>query len=567
MRLPPLSALLNLAFLCVFCSTGPLEDVVIDRYHIPLVCPREVTLGDHVRYHYNGSFEDGKKFDSSHDRGYPFSGLVGIGRLITGMDRGLQGMCVNERRKIIVPPHLAYGSLGAGSVIPPDATLYFDVHMLDIWNIEDKVQIHTLYKPAECNRTVESSDFVRYHYNGTLLDGTEFDSRYLHSRGHTYDTYIGQDWLIKGMDEGLIGMCVGERRSIIMPPFLAYGEQGFGTKIPPNASLMFDVLLLDLHNPKDDITIDSKKSPESCTRRSVAGDYIRYHYNATLLDGTPFDSSYSRNQTYNTYIGMGYVIAGMDKALQGLCIGDRMRVTVPPHMAYGETGVDKIIPGSAVLVFDVHVIDFHNPKDNVEVTTTFKPESCNDTTQTDDLVRYHYNCSLLDGTQLFSSHDYKNPQEIILGANKVIDGLDTALHGMCAGERRVAIVPPHLGHGENGARGVPGSAVLHFELELVDFKKGVPNGYLFVWLRDAPENLFEAMDLDKNGEVPLEEFSTFIKNQVDNGIGRLKPGEDAEANIKDMFVNQDRDKDGRIVAEELKLKTDEDAEKVRHEEL
>ncbi|CAI5789967.1 peptidyl-prolyl cis-trans isomerase FKBP10 [Podarcis lilfordi] len=151
---------------------GPLEDVVIDRYYIPKVCLREVQMGDFVRYHYNGTFQDGTKFDSSYDRGATVAGVAGVGRLITGMDRGLQGMCVNERRHLIVPPHLGYGSIGVAGLIPPDTTLYFDVILLDIWNKEDKLQITTVSKPQRCNRTVENSDFVRYHYNGTLLDGT-----------------------------------------------------------------------------------------------------------------------------------------------------------------------------------------------------------------------------------------------------------------------------------------------------------------------------------------------------------------------------------------------------------
>lgn len=62
-----------------------------------------------------------------------------------------------------------------------------------------------------------------------------------------------------------------------------------------------------------------------------------------------------------------------------------------------------VIPPSAVLVFDIHVIDFHNPSDKVEVEVTYKPEVCNDTTAPNDHVRYHYNCTLLDGTRLFSS--------------------------------------------------------------------------------------------------------------------------------------------------------------------
>uniref|UniRef100_A0A803XKW6 peptidylprolyl isomerase n=1 Tax=Meleagris gallopavo TaxID=9103 RepID=A0A803XKW6_MELGA len=442
----------------------------------------------------------------SYDRGATVAGVVGVGRLITGMDRGLQGMCVNERRHLIVPPHLGYGSIGVAGLIPPDATLYFDVVMLDIWNKDDKLQITTLAKPEHCNRTVENSDFVRYHYNGTLLDGTPFDSSY--SKDSTYDTYVGTGWLIKGMDQGLLGMCAGEKRSIIIPPFLAYGEKGYGTVIPPQASLVFSVLLVDFHNPKDGISLEHLEVPASCRRRAVTGDFVRYHYNGTLMDGTLFDSSYSRNQTYNTYIGKGYIIPGMDQGLQGVCIGERRRVVVPPHLAYGENGVGNKIPGSAVLIFDVHVIDFHNPADPVEVETVHRPEGCNVTARDRDFIRYHYNCSLLDGTRLFSSHDYEKPQEVTLGANKVIEGLNSGLLGMCVGERRVLIVPPHLGHGENGARGVPGSAVLRFEVELISLEEGVPEGYLFIWHGDPPENLFEQMDLNKDGQIPADEVPT-----------------------------------------------------------
>nr|AAC37678.1 FKBP65 binding protein [Mus musculus]prf//2204313A FK506-binding protein 65kD [Mus musculus] len=544
---------------------APLEDVVIERYHIPRACPREVQMGDFVRYHYNGTFEDGKKFDSSYDRSTLVAIVVGVGRLITGMDRGLMGMCVNERRRLIVPPHLGYGSIGVAGLIPPDATLYFDVVLLDVWNKADTVQSTILLRPPYCPRMVQNSDFVRYHYNGTLLDGTGFDNSY--SRGGTYDTYIGSGWLIKGMDQGLLGMCPGEKRKIIIPPFLAYGEKGYGTVIPPQASLVFYVLLLDVHNPKDTVQLETLELPQGCVRRAVAGDFMRYHYNGSLMDGTLFDSSYSRNHTYNTYVGQGYIIPGMDQGLQGACIGERRRITVPPHLAYGENGTGDKIPGSAVLIFDVHVIDFHNPSDPVEIKTLSRPpENCNETSKIGDFIRYHYNCSLLDGTRLFSSHDYEAPQEITLGANKVIEGLDRGLQGMCVGERRQLIVPPHLAHGENGARGVPGSAVLLFEVELVSREDGLPTGYLFVWYQDPSTSLFEDMDLNKDGEVPPEEFSSFIKAQVNEGKGRLMPGQDPDKTISDMFQNQDRNQDGKITAEELKLKSDEDQERV-HEEL
>ncbi|KAM6897815.1 peptidyl-prolyl cis-trans isomerase FKBP9 [Xenentodon cancila] len=552
----------------VECNPSPvLGDVVVDRYVIPADCPREAKDGDHVRYHYNATFVDGKTFDSSHQRGDAKVGLIGEGRLIAGLDKGLKGMCVNERRKVTVPPHLAYGSTGAGDVVPPDTTLVFDVHLLDLWNKADLVVTKTISTPKDCKRSVMRTDFVRYHFNGTLLDGTIFDSSY--TRKQTHDSLVGEGWLIKGMDEGLLGMCVGEIRNIVIPPFKGYGEKGSGTEIPSQATLVFNVLLVDIHNPKDNITIENQVVPELCNRRSVVGDYIRYHYNGTFLNGITFDTSYQRNTTYNTYIGMGYVIAGMDQALLGVCIGERRRVIIPPHLAYGEKGAGNVIPPSAVLVFDIHVIDFHNPNDKVDIQVSYKPEVCNDTTAANDLVRYHYNCTLVDGTLLFSSHDYENLQDAILGADKVIDGLDEGLRGMCVGEKRVVTVPPHFGHGERGAGAVPGSAVLVFDIELLSFERGVPPGYLFVWLGEPPADLFDAMDMDKNGKVPQEEFGEFITLQVAEGKGRIKPGLTMEQVIADMFQNQDRNKDGVITADELKLKIDEDKEReeARHEEL
>ncbi|XP_004859444.1 peptidyl-prolyl cis-trans isomerase FKBP10 isoform X2 [Heterocephalus glaber] len=569
-RLPLLQALLALqavgrALGRASPAGGPLEDVVIERYHIPRACPREVQMGDFVRYHYNGTFEDGRKFDSSYDRSSLVAIVVGVGRLITGMDRGLMGMCVNERRRLVVPPHLGYGSIGVAGLIPPDATLYFDVVLVDVWNKADTVQVSVLLRPPLCPRMVQAGDFVRYHYNGSLLNGVPFDSSY--SRGGTYDTYVDSGWLIKGMEQGLQGMCPGERRRVTIPPFLAYGEKGYGTVIPPQASLVFHILLVDVHNPKDTVQVDTLELPAGCVRKAVPGDFMRYHYNGSLMDGSPFDSSYSRNHTYDTYIGQGYIIPGMDQGLQGACMGELRRITVPPHLAYGENGTGNKIPGSAVLIFHVLIVDFHNPSDPVGIETLLRPsEPCNKTSKLGDFIRYHYNCSLMDGTRLFSSHDFAAPQEATLGANKVIEGLDRGLQGMCVGERRRLVVPPHLAHGESGARGVPGSAVLLFEVELVSREDGLPDGYLFVWHKDPPSSLFEDMDLNKDGEVPPEEFSSFIKAQVQEGKGRLLPGQDPEKTIGDMFRNQDRDQDGRITAAELKLKSDEDQERL-HEEL
>jgi FKBP-type peptidyl-prolyl cis-trans isomerase len=92
----------------------------------------EATAGKTAVVHYTGWLMDGTKFDSSVDRNQPFSFPLGAGQVIKGWDEGVQGMKVGGKRTLVIPPALGYGARGAGNVIPPNATLKFEVQLLDV---------------------------------------------------------------------------------------------------------------------------------------------------------------------------------------------------------------------------------------------------------------------------------------------------------------------------------------------------------------------------------------------------------------------------------------------------
>lgn len=102
-----------------------IEDVVLGE-------GAEAVAGQDVTVHYSGYLTDGSKFDSSRDRFQPFSFPLGAGHVIKGWDLGVQGMKVGGQRKLTIPAELGYGARGAGGVIPPNATLVFDVELLSV---------------------------------------------------------------------------------------------------------------------------------------------------------------------------------------------------------------------------------------------------------------------------------------------------------------------------------------------------------------------------------------------------------------------------------------------------
>lgn len=100
-------------------------------------CTIKSRKGDTLQMHYTGTLEDGKKFDSSLDRGQPFVFTLGAGQVIKGWDQGLLGMCEGEKRKLVIPSDMGYGDAGAPPKIPGGATLVFEVELLKVERKEE----------------------------------------------------------------------------------------------------------------------------------------------------------------------------------------------------------------------------------------------------------------------------------------------------------------------------------------------------------------------------------------------------------------------------------------------
>ncbi len=200
-----------------------------------------VSDGDVVLVHYVGrlgNVKDGEVFDSSREKGKPFPVTVGSGQVIAGWEKGLQGMKKGEVRTLSIPHYLAYG-LAEKPKIPPKSRLFFEVEVMDFVQ-PGELKSETVTKGE--GTAIKSGEKGDFHYTG-WLDGFESDKKFDSSldRDQPIAVTLGAGQVIKGWDEGLVGMTPGEVRRLTIPYNLAYGPDGRPPTIPPFATLYFEV--------------------------------------------------------------------------------------------------------------------------------------------------------------------------------------------------------------------------------------------------------------------------------------------------------------------------------------
>ena len=333
--------------------------------------------GDFVEVHYTGKLEDGTVFDSSLDRGQPYRFPLGAGQVIPGWDEGVALMKEGGKATLVIPPELGYGAQGAGGVIPPNATLIFDVELIsvtpapkpeeiaaaDYTTTDSGLQYYDMIEGE--GDTPQEGDNLSMHFRAWIQEDSILlaDS---YDRGQPIHFPLGSDDVFEGWNEGVSTMKVGGKRQLIIPPELGFGNDP-NSGIPADAILILEVELLDFSAPAKATEIDEADYEETATGLKYydlvegdgaspeSGQTVIVHYTGWLTDGTQFDSSLDRGQPFTFVIGQGGVIAGWDEGVATMKIGGKRQLVIPAELGYGEQGTGGI-PPNATLIFEVELL-------------------------------------------------------------------------------------------------------------------------------------------------------------------------------------------------------------------
>ncbi|XP_037951634.1 FK506-binding protein 2-like isoform X2 [Teleopsis dalmanni] len=151
----------------------------------------------------------------------------------------------------------------------------------------DDLKVDVVSVPEVCDQKSKTGDTLTMHYTGTLTDGKKFDSSF--DRDQPFTFQIGAGQVIKGWDQGLLDMCVGEKRKLVIPPELGYGDRGAGNVIPAKATLLFDVELINISQspPATNVFKEIDENNDKQLSREEVSEYLKKQM--TAVEGQDSD--------------------------------------------------------------------------------------------------------------------------------------------------------------------------------------------------------------------------------------------------------------------------------------
>ncbi len=336
--------------------------------------------GEIVVMNYRATLPDGTEVLNSSLGNTPTSLIYNNQQLLPGWYEGLGLMSEGGKARMILPANLAFGSQPPSNV-PPNSPIILEVELVKVKPIPVPAEV-----PNDNYKTL--SDGLQF-YDLQVGDGRlavkSLFATMLYTvwvKGETGNTFItaadsdspifflvgSGGTVVKGWDEGVVGMKVGGKRQLVIPPELGYGVAG-GGNIPANATLIIELELTKVSDPAKQTDVD----PTAFTTTSSGlqyydiqvgvgpnpsnGQTLVVNYTGWLENGVEFDSTSLRGKPFIFKLGAGQVIKGWEEGLAGMQLGGKRKLIVPSGLAYGKNGAGNIIPGDTNLVFEIELIE------------------------------------------------------------------------------------------------------------------------------------------------------------------------------------------------------------------
>ena len=339
--------------------------------------------GDIVTLNFIATLPDGTEFGNSYTQGGPIEVIIGRDQLLPGWEEGVMLTTEGSSAQMAIPPELAFGSEGYG-IIPANSQIILVVDLLSIeapptpLEVTEDQLTTTENGLSYYDITVGSGDeavegtIVTNHFSLWVDDEAEYLFIGSSQNNQPIIFEIGRgDVVFPGWEEGVTNMKVGGKRLLIIPSALGLGEMG-GGDIPPNATLVMEIELLEVKvppkpvdvDPDDFITTESGLKYFDIVEGDGAtpemGKMVITHYTGWLEDGTVFDSSIDRGEPFSFVLEEGMVIEGWLEGVLSMKVGGKRQLVIPSDLGYGDAGAGGTISPGATLIFEIELLDIQD---------------------------------------------------------------------------------------------------------------------------------------------------------------------------------------------------------------
>lgn len=343
----------------------------------------------------------------------------------------------------------------------------------------------------------EDGDILQVNYAMWVDDGAGpqiLDDTFFFERPFTF--VVGSQQVFPGWEEGMMTMQLGGSRQMLIPPDLAFGPEGVPGMVPPAATLIMEVELLDVQSPPEpaDLSDSDYETTDSGLQIAILNegdggdaaemnDTVTVDFTLWVADsGRFFTGSTTSGEPFVFPVGSEMVFPGWNEGVVGMTVGEKRQLLIPAELGLGEDSFGEIVPPNSDLLMQVEMLDIQKPRkatvvDEGDYTVTDSGlkyvdlvEGDGDMPEAGQTVVVHYTGWLEDGVQFDSSLDRGQPFPFTLGTGSVIAGWDEGVATMKVGTVRQLVIPAELGYGASGSGPIPPGATLIFEVELLDIQ-------------------------------------------------------------------------------------------------